>query len=100
MRFSDLLHWTVIIRAVLKLGFCKKVLLRSFVNEPTTYQNDYNFVYWIILCAFLSSADFLKKNQIFRIPSVPNSLDPDKVQHFIEPDLDLGLAHQRQNANQ
>ena len=34
--FSELLHWTVVISAMLKIGFCKKVHILGFVNEPMT----------------------------------------------------------------
>ena len=37
MRFSDLLRWTVVIGAMLKTGFGRKVHIRCFVNEPTIY---------------------------------------------------------------
>ena len=42
--------------------------------------------FWEILHAFLSSADFFQ-NQLSRIPSVSNILDPDQAGHFVGPDL-------------
>ena len=49
------------------------------------------FASWVILHAFLSSADFFQ-NQLLReilsqIPSVSNCLDPDQARHFVGPDL-------------
>ena len=36
-RFCDLVRWTVVIGAMLKTGFGKKVHIPGFVNEPTIY---------------------------------------------------------------
>ena len=50
------------------------------------------FANWVVLNAFLSSADFLQKltlskNSLRNTIRVSNSLDPDQTQHFVEPDL-------------
>ena len=50
------------------------------------------FAYWVILYAFLSSADFFFQNQVLRkilsgIQSVLNSLDPDQARQNVGPDL-------------
>ena len=42
MRFSDLLRGTVVIGALLKTRFGRKVHIRGFVNEPTIYNNQNN----------------------------------------------------------
>ena len=44
--------------------------------------------YWIILHAFLLSADFIQ-NQLFQKNTfrVSNSLDPGQARHFVGPDL-------------
>ena len=47
--------------------------------------------YWVFFHAFLSSADFFSKlifsKILSRIPSVPNSLDPDQARQNVGPDL-------------
>ena len=48
------------------------------------------FAYWVILHAFLTSADFFKtfsKNNFRNTIRVSNSLDPDQARHFVGPNL-------------
>ena len=52
----------------------------------------FNFAYWVILHAFLSSADcffnyFFFQNFLLGIPSVSNSLAPDQARQHVGPDL-------------
>ena len=54
------------------------------------------FACWVILHAFLSSADFFQ-NQLFcnsfrNIIRVSNSLDPDQDQHNVGPELDSNCS--------
>ena len=56
-------------------------------------KGEFDSTYWVILHAFLSSADFFffkstfPKNSFRNIIRVSNSLDPDQAQHFVGPDL-------------
>ena len=50
------------------------------------------FDYWVIFYAFLSSADFFFKINVFE-KRVFNSLDPDQAGHFVRPDLGQNCGH-------
>ena len=80
---------------VLVLSFCtlvdtlngKSYFEQCYLSHPRKSDS-----YWLILHAFLLSADFFSKstfskNSFRNTTSVTNSLDPDQARHAVGPDL-------------